>query len=122
MTMQDTPKQPADAGPGLQRTVRRPLLERLERLQHKSGPYAKLIREAAEEVRVANQVAREALEMADAAKAAWVGEPRHACAWCVDDDGVWYTDCGHMWQFESGGPRENGTKFCQYCGGRISGA
>jgi hypothetical protein len=38
----------------------------------------------------------------------------------VDDDGVWYTGCGHAWQFEDGGPKENSAKFCQYCGGRLT--
>lgn len=120
--MSNTPKKPADAGPDLQREVRRPLLKRLEALQDKSGPYAKLIREAADELRQAQEITREALDRAATAIDAWAGEPRHACAWCVDDEGIFYTGCGHMWQFTDGGPRENGTKFCQYCGGRISGA
>lgn len=118
--MSNTPKQPA-VGPRLDATVRRrPLLTRLEALQDKSGPYGKLIREAAAEVRAAQDSRRVALERATKAEAAWAGEPRHACDWCVDDDGVWYTGCGHAWQFEDGGPKENGTKWCQYCGGRLS--
>ena len=99
---------------------RRPLLARLEALQDKSGPYGKLIREAAAEVRAAQEGRRAALERAVNAEAAWAGEPRHACEWCVDEDGVWYTGCGHAWQFENGGPAENDTKWCQYCGGRLS--
>lgn len=99
---------------------RRPLLARLEALQDKSGPYGKLIREAAAEVRAAQDGQRAALERAVKAEAAWAGEPRHACEWCVDDDGIWYTGCGHAWQFEDGGPKENTTKWCQYCGGRLS--
>lgn len=118
--MSNTPKQPA-VGPRLDATVRRrPLLTRLEALQDKSGPYGKLIREAAAEVRAAQDSRRVALERATKAEAAWAGEPRHACDWCVDDDGVWYTGCGHAWQFEDGGPTENGTKWCPYCGGRLS--
>ena len=109
------------AGVAVDRGVRlRPLLARLEALQDKSGPYGKLIREAAAEVRAAQESRRAALERAVKAEAAWAGEPRHACEWCVDDDGVWYTGCGHAWQFEDGGPNENGTKWCPYCGGRLS--
>lgn len=99
---------------------RRPLLERLEALRDKSGPYGKLIREAAAEVRAAQDGRRAAMERAANAESAWAGEPRHACDWCVDDDGVWYTGCGHAWQFEDGGPTENGAKWCAYCGGRLS--
>ena len=109
------------AGVAVDRGVRRrPLLARLEALQDKSGPYGKLIREAAAEVRAAQESRRAALERAVKAEAAWAGEPRYACEWCVDDDGVWYTGCGHAWQFEDGGPNENGTKWCPYCGGRRS--
>lgn len=118
--MSNTPKQPA-VGPRLDATVRRrPLLTRLEALQDKSGPYGKLIREAAAEVRAAQDSRRVALERATKAEAAWAGEPRHACDWCVDDDGVWYTGCGHAWQFENGGPKENSVRWCQYCGGRLA--
>ena len=38
------------------------------------------------------------------------------CKWKQDDDGVYDSSCGHKWQFIEGGPRENGMKFCCYCG------
>jgi hypothetical protein len=43
------------------------------------------------------------------------------CKWQEDDPdfGTWRTGCGHLWQFNTGGPKENGTKFCQYCGGAL---
>lgn len=45
-----------------------------------------------------------------------------SCAWNCDDvggDSVWETSCGHAFQFNDGGPKENGFTFCGYCGGRI---
>ena len=38
------------------------------------------------------------------------------CKWSVDDDGIWNTDCGNAFFFDSDGPHENGFKFCPYCG------
>ena len=98
----------------------RTLLERLEALRDKSGPYGRLIRDAASDLRTSNEQLHAALERTKKAEAAWAGEPRHACEWCVDDDGVWYTGCGHAWQFENGGPKENSVRWCQYCGGRLA--
>jgi hypothetical protein len=44
------------------------------------------------------------------------------CQWREDDSDfdTWKTGCGHLWQFNTGGPKENGTKFCQYCGGALT--
>jgi hypothetical protein len=46
------------------------------------------------------------------------------CQWREDDSDfdTWKTGCGHLWQFNTGGPKENGTKFCQYCGGALTAA
>lgn len=44
------------------------------------------------------------------------------CTWTVDDvggDDVWETSCGHSFQFNEGGPKENGLQFCGYCGERL---
>lgn len=103
------------------RSVARPLTERLARLGERGGPYGKLCREAAKELNALHDLMKISLQMADSAKSAWKGEPRSACEWCVDDEGIFYTACGHSFQFNDGGPRENGARFCQYCGGRISG-
>lgn len=67
--------------------------------------------------RVADAVALVAAERERCRK---LVEQCRACDWRVDDDGVWFTGCGHAWQFEDGGPAENGTKWCPYCGGRLA--
>ena len=42
------------------------------------------------------------------------------CEWKEDDiDGKWDTGCGESHSFESGGPEENGHKFCPYCGRKL---
>jgi hypothetical protein len=44
------------------------------------------------------------------------------CIWeCSSDPDVsfWNTSCGEAWTFITGGPKENGMKFCPYCGGRL---
>ena len=50
-------------------------------------------------------------------------EPRQeACLWEQSRDpdcDYWETTCGQTWQFLDGGPAENRTRFCHYCGGPI---
>lgn len=41
------------------------------------------------------------------------------CEWHEDPDGVWSTGCGTAFEFLTGGPEENGFKFCPYCGAEI---
>jgi len=41
------------------------------------------------------------------------------CEWTQIDDGPWETGCGHLFEFNEGGPTENGATFCPYCGKRI---
>lgn len=42
------------------------------------------------------------------------------CLWTHDEcHDAWDTACGEKWQFNDGGPRENGARFCMYCGGEI---
>lgn len=41
------------------------------------------------------------------------------CYWSQDDYGgcsLWETSCGHAFEFNDGGPSENGFAFCGYCG------
>jgi len=38
------------------------------------------------------------------------------CAWIPDADGVFETTCKHLFEFNDGGPEDNGFKFCPYCG------
>lgn len=58
--------------------------------------------------------------------AAVVSETAHAirsergeCAWTTDEDGVFYTRCGEAFTFIDAGPKENGMKWCCYCGGTL---
>ena len=41
------------------------------------------------------------------------------CDWSDDEDGNWSTDCGQMFWFDTGGPKENGFRFCPYCGASL---
>lgn len=53
---------------------------------------------------------------APVAPAAAQAQPE-SCRWTHEPDmGIWHTDCGHAWQFEAGGPGEDGIGFCMYCG------
>lgn len=46
-------------------------------------------------------------------------EVKKPCKWTVDGDGVWYTECGDAFVFDSGGPTDNKFKVCPYCGGAL---
>lgn len=48
-----------------------------------------------------------------------IRERRRVCNWKSDDDGIWSTDCGHAWFFDTGDPKENNARFCPYCGKRL---
>ena len=39
-----------------------------------------------------------------------------SCIWAKGTDGEWQTGCGNAWCFETGGPEENKTHYCMYCG------
>lgn len=41
------------------------------------------------------------------------------CSWSRTADGFWETDCKNAFNFENGGPVEDGFNFCPYCGKRI---
>ena len=41
------------------------------------------------------------------------------CSWSEDDDAAWDTECGERFQFNEGGPPENGFGFCPYCGEKM---
>jgi hypothetical protein len=38
------------------------------------------------------------------------------CGWYEDSDHFWGTSCGSAFEFNEGGPDENGFTFCPYCG------
>lgn len=44
---------------------------------------------------------------------------RAACRWTPDEDGVYDTECGGRWFFDSGTPAENKAAFCMYCGNAL---
>ena len=35
------------------------------------------------------------------------------CYWQEDQDGIWNTGCGWMYQFFDGGPLDNNHRYCQ---------
>ena len=41
------------------------------------------------------------------------------CGWNSDDDGTYHTGCGQLFVLNDGTPRENGMRFCCYCGGGL---
>ena len=41
------------------------------------------------------------------------------CVWQADDEGTYETSCGQAFVFTCDGPRENGARFCMYCGKRL---
>ena len=43
------------------------------------------------------------------------------CLWQLEDEDAdsYRTACGKLWEFTTGGPAENGARFCPYCGARI---
>ena len=45
--------------------------------------------------------------------------PKGSCLWKLDDDYVYQTSCGESFVFSEDGPKENGTKFCCYCGNHL---
>lgn len=38
------------------------------------------------------------------------------CLWVQDSDGVWQTNCGVSFEFNSGLPKDNNANFCHNCG------
>lgn len=45
-----------------------------------------------------------------------------SCSWKQDRYGIFYTDCGNAFEFNSDGvtgPEENGFEYCPYCGRKL---
>ena len=38
------------------------------------------------------------------------------CEWKQDENGIWETDCGNLFEITEGAPNENDMKYCPYCG------
>jgi hypothetical protein len=51
-----------------------------------------------------------------------IKEQSEECTWTLDDDGIYTTACGDMFQPEAGSRSDNGMKYCYRCGKRITGA
>lgn len=92
-----------------------------------------------EELTSENKVLRDALEALQslcggpikiqpqydiATDALTTSEEGGVCEWTVDKqyecDDMWSSSCGEDWTFTTGGPSENGIKFCHNCGKPIS--
>jgi len=41
------------------------------------------------------------------------------CTWKEDEDGNWQTKCGKTFVTNYGGPKDNGFKFCCFCGNKL---
>jgi hypothetical protein len=47
-------------------------------------------------------------------------ERERVCYWKQDDDGIWNTGCGNMYEINNGdSPEENKMKYCAFCGGLL---
>jgi hypothetical protein len=49
-------------------------------------------------------------------------EAERTCTWTKEEDfesNVWHTGCENAFYFSDGGLKENDTRFCFYCGGKI---
>ena len=42
-------------------------------------------------------------------------DKKETCEWW-DEDGVWYSSCGVVFEFTCDGPKENEFHFCYKCG------
>ena len=38
------------------------------------------------------------------------------CTWMEDEQGIWHTDCRHMFVLHADSPSENNMRYCCYCG------
>jgi hypothetical protein len=48
-----------------------------------------------------------------------INKSRSMCEWTYDNEGFFVTQCDNAFQFNEGGPKENGFIFCPYCGQEI---
>ena len=51
-----------------------------------------------------------------------VASETKACAWSLDDDGIYQTECGEHFVFSDGSRTECKAKYCGNCGAKITGA
>jgi len=41
------------------------------------------------------------------------------CKWEEEYDGPWHTECGESFDLNEGTPKDNGMKYCCYCGKKL---
>lgn len=46
-------------------------------------------------------------------------EPRLKCEWYQDENGLYHTSCGEIYETIAGTREENGIMFCPYCGREV---
>lgn len=46
-------------------------------------------------------------------------EPRLKCEWHQDENGLYHTSCGEIYETIAGTREENGIMFCPYCGREV---
>jgi len=44
------------------------------------------------------------------------------CDWVEEYDGPWHTECGESFSLDEGTPKDNGMKYCCYCGKKLVGS
>jgi len=65
--------------------------------------------------------ANKRVKVAEAAlrREALAAQVKPSCVWKQDEDGNWDTACGDKHIYIDGTPKENGAKFCCYCGAKL---
>ena len=59
-------------------------------------------------------------EVTQKVEPAQVADTEECCVWEQNPDGYWNSDkCGICWEFQEGGPAQNGCDFCPRCGHKI---
>ena len=48
-----------------------------------------------------------------------MSDENETCRWHVDDDGIYVTECGNLFEIMDGTPAENEMRYCPYCGREI---
>jgi hypothetical protein len=49
-----------------------------------------------------------------------MSDTQKICTWKHDDSGAWESGCGNLFEFNDGGPVDNGYAFCPYCGSELA--
>jgi len=88
----------------------------------RGGDLETRVAEMREVIRAGSELRQRFVERAESAEARvkeLEATIKRVCDW-TQDDGVWHTGCGHDWEYANDGPVENGTRYCQYCGGEMN--